>query len=245
MVLNVNTQALQEHTERLAYMHRSALPNAIRNTLNKAAFDVKTNTMPKEFDRFVHRKPTFEKANSGVEMARGFDVDTMKATVGFKENSGTQEQAVQDMQQQDNGGSISGRAFIPLKQARTGNSYNRMVRAPNRIGAIKSKIVDSEDSEGNSKMERYTKAAIHAGKGGFVLGNVVNGKGNKMVMRVNKIIREGQKTIIAATPIYAVKAGRHVHVKATHFMQKASIMSANKMDAMYIAEAEKQINKFK
>src|SRR5687767_16018423 len=93
MELNINSDAVVKHTNTLEKMHRSAMPLAIRNTLNSVAFDVKKNTMPASAEReFVTRAPNFFKANSRVEMARGWNVDSMQSVVGFI----PKDQAVED-----------------------------------------------------------------------------------------------------------------------------------------------------
>lgn len=249
-ILNINSEAVRQHTQRLGQMHRSAMPVSIREALNKTAFDVKLRTMPDESNVFVHRTKNFYKANSKVETAKGFDVNSMRATVGFVENSGTQQQAVQDQEQQENSGGIGGRAFIPLNAARTGGAYTRNVRAANRISQIRSKIVDSADMAG-TKGQAYTRAAFKAKKGGYVIGNQVNSKGNKMLVRINSVHRMGKgekkpgDTVVNSTALFAVKAGRNVHPQAKHFMRKASLTSESRMEGFYIAAAEKRFSKLK
>jgi len=240
-VLNIDASAVVEFTQTLRQMHRSAIPNAIRDTLNNAAFDVKTRTMPDESNIFFHRKKNFFKANSKVEQAKGWEVDAMRATVGFVENNGTQQQAVEDMQQQDAGGSIGGRTFIPLDAARVGGSHGGNVRAANRISQIRSNIVDAKNAKGANNKQRFIKSAIHAGKGGVVIGNTIR-KGKRMMMRINSVHRlDDGNTVVNSTPLYSVQAGRHVHPKATHFMRKASLLSGAKIEGFYIKNAEKQM----
>ncbi len=82
---------------------------AIRQTLNDAAYDVKLRTMPQTSDAsFIKRKPTFWKAKSRVEGAKGFDVNTMQSTVGFLEGN-KHSQAVRDLDEQEHGGRIDDR----------------------------------------------------------------------------------------------------------------------------------------
>jgi len=263
MFLNINADAVVVHTAKLETMHRSALPVAVRQALNNAAFDVKQNTMPKESDVFVHRSPTFFKATSRVEAAKGFDINTMRAVVGFLPPGGAKESggATKDLEQQEYGGTIGHRAFIPLAKARTGSSYQRRVKSDLRLAAIQKEIIDSRNSNlhgvKNDK-ERFLLTAISVGKGGFVIGTGKNAKGNRMLYRINSVHRlknsstakDGKKyesgnTVVNSTAIYSVKSKREVKPKATHFMQKASNKSANKLDNYFIAAAKKQIAKLK
>jgi len=148
-------------------------------------FEVKKTTMPESAKKnFIHRKPTFFKANSKVDPATGFDVSSMKSTVGFVKIAG-KGNTVEDLEEQEGGGDIGGRSFIPLKQARTGNSWNKTVRAKARISDIKSKIVDSRRAKGKTDEEKFIKSAIHAGVNGWVLGNRENGRGNKLLWSVS------------------------------------------------------------
>jgi hypothetical protein len=240
---NVNTNALVAHAARLERINKSALPVAVRQTLNKAAYDVKTNTMLRTSERFVHRKKTFFQANSRVEQAKGFEVNAMKATVGFAPKPGDKSHSVEDLQQQEHGGEIRNRSLIALAPARLSGKWERMVRNEAFMNRILGHIVDSDDMEGNSKQERYTKAAVKAGLGGFVLGNKVTTKGNRIVFLIQGINRFGDRNAILAMPLFAVKKDRLVRPAATHFMQDASLQSAVKMEEYFKSFALAAINK--
>ncbi|KKL54819.1 hypothetical protein LCGC14_2261580, partial [marine sediment metagenome] len=83
-ILNVNTDKVVVFSNKLEKLHRSAFPIAIRGALNNAAFDVKKNTMPVSAEKeFTIRRKNFFKANSRVNMAKGFNVRTMQAMIGF------------------------------------------------------------------------------------------------------------------------------------------------------------------
>lgn len=237
--ININTDAAVRFTARLERLNRSALPVAVRNTLNKAAFDVKKNTMPERAARtFINRSPNFFKANSKVVPATGFAISSMKSKVGFIPKSGT-DKSVDDLEQQEHGGSIGGRSLIPLKQARAGGSWNKRVRANLRIDKIKGHIVDPDEAgakNNRNKGQAFVKSAVHAGKGGLIFSG-------KTVMQIKSLKRIKGNTMVKATPIYSVKKGRQVRPKATAFMKKSSMESAKKMEQDFINEAKKQIAK--
>jgi hypothetical protein len=243
--LNVNTDAVVKHTATLEKLHKSALPVAIRNTLTKAAFDVKQRTMPKSADQsFIKRAPNFFKANSRVEMAQGWDVNTMKSIVGFvsRKDKG---KSVEDLEAQEYGGSIPGRAVVALKTARTGKNWAGRVQVKNRVADNRGTFVSTDGTKGANEHQKFVKSAIHAGVKGLVLEQQPNSRGNKTVYRILAIKRVGRNTVIKTEKIYAVKAGRAVKPEATHFMQRASMESAHKMETIYIQEAEKRIAKYK
>jgi|SRR5882762_383297 len=234
MKFNINTDAAVKFTNTLEKMHRSALPSAIRATLNSAAFDVKQNTMPQQARQdFTNRAPNFFRANSKVSKADGWDVNNMQSVVGFTPGSGRAvDKAVGELEQQEYGGSIGGRGFIAMDAAR-GGAGAKPVRPGNRLSRIQN-LIDSKKFPGTAKAQ-FIAAAKKAGKGGFVLGNTARGT----VWRIDSIGRSG----IKKTAMYSFRKGRTVRVGATHFMQTASLESANKMDDIYAKEAARQIDR--
>ena len=238
MQLNVNTDAVVAFTNKLEQLHRSAFPIAVRSTLNSAAFDMKKDTILKSAkDNFTQRKPSFFKANSRVETAKGFDIKTMSSKVGFTGDS----QAVEDLEKQEHGGGIDGRSFLPFgskggaNPARSGNSYGKNIKPNARLKTMK--IVNPSKVSGKNDKEKFIKSVIHAGVGGFVLGNTKN-----ILWRVNSIkgMRKGE---LKLTPLYTFKKGRDVNVKATHFMKEATEETIKKIDKLYMEQAQKQFDK--
>lgn len=235
MVLNVNTDAVVAFTNKLEKLHRSGLPSAVRGALNKAAFDVKIRTMPASAaSTFKNRQPNFFKANSRVSPATGFDMNSMKAIVGFTENNlnGSSNYAVKDLEQQEDGGIIKSRSLIPLKQARTGKSEDKVVRPSNRLSAL-NKLVDSRRQAGKNRRQKFRSAANRAGRGGLVLTE-------KALFRIDSL---GAR--LKFTPLYSFKKGRSVKVSATGFMKSASMQSGNNIEEYFISEAQRQIEKLK
>lgn len=244
--LNINLDSTVVFTNKLEKLHKSALPVAIRTALNSAAFDVKQNTMLKSADKtFENRSANFFKANSRVEMATGFNMNHMRATVGFVSNNlkGENNFAVKDLEQQEHGGAIAGKSLIPLEPARVGKSYVKAVRPMNRVTKI-NRVVNVNKVQGLSSKQRFVKAAIKAGTGGYVLGNFL---GDQILYRIDSLIinRLSNKVDIKKTPLYDFKSGRKVKVKATGFMEEASLKSGAKIEDYYIKAAEKQIERLR
>lgn len=239
--VNIDARAAVVFTNKLEKLHKSALPNAIRNTLNRAAFDVKMNTMPASAEKnFVKRKPNLFKANNKVFMAQGWDVNTMRATVAFTPQSAAYNNfAVRELEEQENSGVIGNRSFVPLPTSRSNNTNSGQVLPSNRLSVIK-KIVDSSNSSGRSKKEQFIKAALYAGRGGFVIGNT----GSKTLFKITSVKRDGQSTIIKKTPLYSFAKGRSVRItKATHFMRTASFKTSNEIYKFYQQESTRQLNR--
>ena len=175
--------------------------------------------------------------------AQGFAVDAMVATVGFLPISEKDKShAVQDLEQQEDGGSIEDRAFIPMTQAR-GGSNNRNVLDQYRLKNIMSKIVDSEDSGASTPGGRFLQSARYAGLGGFVIGNKRTKKGARTLWQVVGLGGGANRSGVVLKPLYSVKAKREVTPadRFHDFMKTASILSAAKMQANFIAIAEARI----
>lgn len=258
MQLNINTDAVVKFTNTLEKLHKSALPSAIRGTLNKAVYDVKTNTMLKSAGQtFIKREPNFFRANSKFENAIGFNVNQMKATVGFLETGlrGENNYAVKDLEEQEYGGKIDGRSFIPMKAARFGGKGR--VRPNARLEQIKNKIPNAVNTKSVGKRflkQKFIRTAIKAKElnytNAFMLGNLKNG--SQTLFRVDELHTAtrsqgsfgSRKLHIKLTAIYRVKKNRLFKVKQTSFMRKASVTSANKLNEYYIAEATRQFEKF-
>lgn len=239
MQLNINTDAVVKFTNKLEKLHKSALPVAIRGALNKAAFNVKQETLLKSADKeFIKRQPNFFKANSRVEMAQGFNLSQMKATVGMVSNGlkGGNNYAVKDLEQQEDGGTIKGKSFIPVSKARLGGSKSKAVRPINRLSNIK-RIIDSRKSKGKTNKQKFVRAVREAGPGGYVLGN----KSKSILWRVDSLVKGKMKI----TPLYSYKENRSVKVLGKDFMKKASLKSASNIEHYFIEEANRQIQKYK
>lgn len=237
MFIDIDSSAVVVHTNRLEKISKYALPYAIRNTLNSAAFDVKTTTMPRTAAReFTQRVPNFFKANSRVDLARGNDIRLMKATVGFiPNNSNGADRAVSELEQQEYGGTIGGRSFIPMTTARGGND-GKPVRPSNRISKVK-KIINSNTITGKTPAQKFRHAVSIAGVGGYVIGN--NEK--KTLFKVVSLNDDGFKV----RPLFSYKENRKVKVTGTGFMRDASMESGKKLDDFYIREANKQIDRIR
>lgn len=236
--LNVNTDAVVALTNKLDKLHKSAFPVAVRTTLNSAAFDMKKDKLLKSAkDVFEQRSPNFFKAFSRVEQAKGFDVGSMKSTVGFTEQGTKNNYAVKELEQQESGGSIPKRTFIPLPGARRGN--NGLVNPRSRLSKIRM-LVNMKNARGKNAGERFIKSVIFAGRGGFVVGDY---KGRQILWRVNSINRNAEGGF-KLTALYSVRTNRSVRVKATHFTERAALRSAMDMEKYYAEAAKKQFTKY-
>lgn len=242
MEININTKEVSRFADTLSKIRKSLLPRAVMATLNDAAFDVKAKTMPFQAKtEFVNRQPNFFKANSSVQKASPGSIEGMQSKVGFtseKLNINEKNYAVKDLEQQENGGKIKGKAFIPLDEARKGGK-NTLVRPNARLSKIKN-LVDANKVSGKTKGQKFLHAASIAGKGGFLFyDNILWRVDSGMVASSIKT----KKLKLKVTPLYSHKTGRQVQVKRTQFMRTASLLSGNKLNGFFKIQAERLIYK--
>ena len=244
-LLNINTDAVVAYTNRLEKLRKSDLPIAIRNALSKAAFETKTKSLLKiSSSIFTNRNKTFFKAKSRFKRAVGFDIDKMKATVGMVDlrRSGN-DHAVRNLEQQEHGGRIGGKSFIPTDKARAGGNPSKPVAPRNRISRIPIRnIIRTRKSKGKDKDQRFIRSAIMAkrkfGTRAYILTS-------RILFRINSLSfsKRSGKLRLKITPLYSFKRGRSVNVTATNFMRKSSMIQAKRLDIFYINEAKKRIVK--
>lgn len=236
---NVDTDAVIKLTNNLEKLSKSAFPIAVRGTLNSLAFDVKKNTMPKSALIFKRREKNFFKANSTVHMAKGFNIKSMESKVGFTDNR-ADNKAVEDLEQQEHGGIIGGRKYIPVNTSRVSKKNNKKVSAKNRLGRIGIKnIVRTKDVSGKNEKEKFVKSIMKAGKGGFIQSEF---RGVKMVWRINNLKRN-KKGRFNLTAVYIVNDSKKVKVKGTGFMKKATEKTSKKAADFYIEQAERRFER--
>lgn len=219
-------------TNRLERLNDKAMPNAVRNTLNSLAFDVKKRTIQiSASSNFEKRQPNFFKYFSRVEMAKGNDIRLMQAEVGMRDPGGNN-YAVKELEQQEFGGKIEHKTFIPMDTARTGKNNKKLVQKKFRLGSIKN-IVSTKNAKGVNQGQKFIKSAYHAGVGGHIL------TGRGILYRVDSLVSGRRKM----TPIYSVRGGRSVSVKATHFMQEAVNLTTPRADRFYKYNAKREFDR--
>lgn len=233
-MLKIDTKQIEKLELELRNMHKSALPNVVRNTLNDLAFDVKKTTLKEVTNKeFTVRSKNFFKANSGVEKASGWNVMQMESTVGMIKK----DTATANLEQQDEGGWINKRAFIPLKGARVSKNNKNKISSANKLS--NSSIVNTARFKRGSKKRRIFKGVY-----------AVRGTKRKIlhndVLYSAKGIRETKKGLkFKLTPIYSYKKNRSVTTKGTNFMQKSSLETIKKLDLLYKKNFDKQVAKLK
>lgn len=214
---DINTKAHIELTAKLGKLHRSALPVAVRGTLNDLAFETKKNIPETASRKFTTRNPSFFRAFSSVDRARGFDINSMTATVGINPSKGSK--VAEGLEKQETGGAIQGRKLIPHDKGRVSGSHSKRLRRKHRFGNIK--IGDSRKKGQGS----INYLLIKKGSKGTVFEIKGTGRRRKL------------------TPVYSYRSSKTSRVQSSPFMKPASIMAMKKINTFYRIQAERQFKR--
>ena len=245
MILNINSAELIKYTDKIESLSKKALPYAVKNTLNNAAFDMKKTTLHKSAkNNFKGLKaPTFFKRYSGVDKATEKDINRMKAVVGMLDMSNPSiRAAIEGLEKQEFGGVVDD-GFAYLKDARAGSNLNKFVKKANYYdkskvisgrskvgrggGSVKSKFVARAYRANKEKKPMF----INSMKGNFLaeVKSFKKTKGGKVRIKMRLLMKERER----------------VNIKATGFMSEAGTESQSKIPNLYITEVEKQIKRLK
>lgn len=229
--INVNNDAVVQLTNKLEKISRSAFPVAIRQTLTNTARDMKTRSiLIVSSKEFTNRSKNFFKVFSGFIPASGFNVNSMRATVGIFPKGN---QSARDLEAQEFGGKVSGRSFIPNESgaARVGKSHDKKISKSKALSNFKN---SPRVAWGNKK--KFNQVVQKLNKGEAVI------YGNTLMVLVRKL--KNKKTPFKMQKLWTYKSGRSANInKASHFMLKSAILSRKKMLSLYKKEAERQFIK--
>lgn len=123
MSFNVNNHEVIKLTNTLDKIHRSAIPVSVRGALNSAAFDMKKNSLGREFNNnFTLRRPTFLSSHTRFNKSTNtFDINKMESSAGVIKGKSL---AGDQLELQEKGGSISDRS-IPTLETRGGDKASK------------------------------------------------------------------------------------------------------------------------
>ena len=254
MEIKIDLSRFYDHERKLKNLDRSAFPTDVRNTLTYRAKNTKTKKLLETTkNAFVNRSPNFFKANSRYIEARGWNIDHMKAVVGMYNNKLADKEdnySVENLEQQEHGGTIKAKSFIPMRKARISNSSGKITKKKFRMNDVldESKVFSTTKSTGKTDKSRYVRTAIYAfnknGSNAYILGNVW--KGNRTLSKIDSIsynIRT-RRIEIKRTPLYTYRKNRKVTVAGKNFMKRAAFESSLDLNRVFKREAEKQFKKY-
>lgn len=224
-IFNIGTDQLVRFTNRLEKMKRSDLPVVIRQTLNKAAFDMRTKSLPKTYSSsFIKKDKNFLKSRARFSMAKGLNIASMNSSVGLLRDGS---KATEGLAKQETGGILKKKTFIAMDQARVSGSRAKKISKRSRLSNIKGiKRIRANNKRG------FMREAKRAGSGGHLIYG-----------RILYEIRNSKREKITAKPLYSVQKGRSVNVKSRPFIKTAAIMQGAKMANNFATLALKRIKK--
>lgn len=237
MKLRYDGDQVLDFSYKLQKMHRSALPNAVRFTLNDAAFDVKKKTLQDEAQSsFINRRPSFFKRFSGVEKATGWKIGKMHADVGMIRDPGVQ--ATEDIEVQETGGSLE-RSQIMLPDSRISQSGKKKVASRykaiggfrDRTAATKKDFVKAAFAAEGKKKPDHMRYKTDSGKG--------------YMIEVKKITKLKDSLKIKSKIVASFDDDRKLHISENPFVERASLKSANQLVSLFKKNAVRQLNRYK
>lgn len=232
-MLSVKSKPILDFSYKLSKMHRSALPNAVRFTLNDVAKEVKKTTLLEESKKqFQVRKPTFFKKFSAWEGASGYDTNRMQSKVGMIKGNDSKSTASTQIGAQQFAGKVPKKAILPAENMRNGKG---LVKPSYKRERKKKPIIAGKGKEFNESFHE-------AKKQNRPLLIEKNGKGviAKAGMVLKRKINPLKLKIIAS-----YEKGREINLKDKKpFVNNAATKSSKNMNSYFIKNANKQIEKF-
>ena len=249
--LNVNNDAVVVFARKLEKLSKTAFPNVVRKTLNETAMDVKQNTLPDSAKTAFEeqRTKTFFKRYSRVNFANGKDLRLMAAEVGMSDHMGLKgdnPDAVENMEEQEHGGEIKSRTYIPTAEGRTGKSWGRTTRKPNRWSTVKetkSQWIKTADVRGRSWAEKAVRASLMAGVGGIVEDWHEGLQRNGTVWRVMSIKKTPYGHTFKRIDLFHINKRGKFKVKKKGFAKLAAEKSAGGLEKRFPRIAEKRFER--
>lgn len=242
---NIDTSSIKSYSEKLRKIHKSALPSAVRNTLNDAVVDMKKKEIGvsarKNFKNL--KEPNFFKRFTGFDKAVGFNINQMKSTVGFTgANKSNEKDAVEGMEVQEFGGTIRKRSRY-LKDARVGSNLNRKAKKNAYFNASKSVFLNVRGVKKWSGKSKVVAQAYMSSKKGNPY--FIKTKKGKMLVQASGFTKSKIGTPKFKTKVLMMsRSVKKSRIKKTSFMREAGEKTSKKMDGFYIKQAEYQLKKY-
>lgn len=243
MKLDVNTDAAIQLTAKLEKLHRSAFPNAVRNTLNDAAFEMKRKDIPKSFRlNFKPKTGTipYVKKLILVEKANGFNINKMHSLVGFLNPSNKiDKKFVEGLVKQEDGGIIDdGLRYLTYSR---GGKINGRVQAKNFYD--KSKVVSGRSKRKGTRKSKFVARAYYAMKTGKPM--FLNSMKGNFLVKVNTVSSEisSRKLSFDFSFVAMDRKKKKTNLNKTHFVKEASQITEKKIESFYTKNANFQFKK--
>lgn len=242
-IIDVNNDDVIEFTAKLERLNKSAFPSAVRNTLNRTAFEMKKEIPRVAADTFITRQRAFFRRFSVVDKADGFKVNSMKAITGI--DATKNKELADNLASQEVGGMVRGRKLIAHDDARVSKSQNKRVSAKNRMNKVR--IHDATPAyraHRGSRRSKFIAAVMSTAKSGKQHMYLKTGT-RGMVYEVTAVSRNirSRKVNFKIKKLYSVRSNKSHSVKATGFMRKSANLASKDIRKFFRENAEFQFNK--
>lgn len=230
MQIKIESVSLNQYQKKLTELHRSAFPNAIRSTLNDAAFEMKNKQLhTSAASNFKHtRSKTFFKKFSSLEKAKGWNVNEMKSIVGMTNQGQSKvDTALGNMDMHENGGSVK-KGNTYLEGARVSKSFGRLARK---------KAYFNKEKITKVKSKKFFIAAAYRAK---ERGEQLQYKDLVLEIRSIKKNKKGKIKILSSV---ISKRRKNIRISPTHFITEAGEKTRRNIHSNFRKNAEYQISK--
>lgn len=230
-------------TVKLGKLNRGAIPNAVRNTLNNAAFETRNEIPNQGRKKFITRNKNFLKFMTTVDKANGFNLKSMVATVGIDASKG--KKTAEGLAAQEFGGNLYTSRLVPHNDARTSKSHNKRVKRKNWLNKLNahnaSGAYRAHKGTRSSKFVSAVMSTAKAGKKYMILEN----RGTGILYEIKSLksnVRSG-KTSFKVEKLYVLKKNSSANVKGVRFIRASKDVIIKKIPKYYKNNAEFQIKK--
>lgn len=242
-MLTIDADEVIKLTNKLEKVHRSALPSAIRNTLNNSAFEVKNQIPIQGKKKFITRNKGFLRSFSTVDKASGFNVDSMMATAGINSKKGSQ--VAEGLVSQEFGGVLNTSRLVPHDEARTSKSHMKRLRRKNWKKKINAhKATRAYRNHKGTKNSKFVAAVMSTAKSGKEFMILENG-GTGMLYRVKGLksnVRRG-KLSFRVEKLFYIKSNDTAQTKGKGFILASKMIAFKKVNEFYENNANYQLKK--
>jgi hypothetical protein len=254
-MLQFTSDKLIDFSHKLSRIHKAALPNAVRFTLNDAAEDVKFNTLQKNANKqFDVKKPSFFRAFSRFEKAQGFNISNMKSTAGMVKSADPKSVASTEIAKQQYAGTIPNKSYIiPTTKFKGRNTSGTAKKSALKF-INKKPIKFTKDTRGHKFGNKKIKGT---GLSNYIARHYVAYKENipflqlrsddtGIIYKVTSFKKRKDGIKFKREPIAVYAKGKKVKLTKKHpFVINSAKESTRKINDFFIKNATKQIQRFK
>lgn len=235
--IKIDSKDFENYKKSLHSLSKSAMPTAVRNTLNNAGFEMKKNQLHKAAkEKFKYtRAKNFFKTFSYVNKSTGSNINKMSTKVGLRDlGKKSAKSAVENMNMHQFGGNINkGNAY--LDESRVSKNRARFVRKKNYLK--KGNVL--ENLKGNFVQKAYE---AHEQKKPF--WHSKNGNNYLVLIKSFKRTGRSKKKKIKIKSELILKKRKNARIKPNKFISLAAKRTSAKIPELYKVEFNKQFKKY-